>query len=385
MIRGEKTIEPGISFDLEAIAPRERMLFFDIETTGLSAGKSHIYLIGMLHFDGEAWKLLQYFAEDPLEEEQLLEAFFALVREKKKNGRLFLISYNGDGFDLPFIKKCVSQYRLPWDLGGIVSLDLLKKFRPYRRLAGLSDCKLKTVEKLCGIEREDKFSGAELIEVYREYLRLKHIPEGFLDDNAYNRALADKLLYTLLLHNAEDVTAMPPLLSVMAYELMFRGGLSVEAPEELHAGGKHLLDLKARLPMPLPSEYEYEDEHYVLYAGGDRLELVVTLYEGELRYFFDDYKNYYYLPEEDYAIHKSVGSFVAPSARRQATASSCYQKKQGIFLPEKEALFTPVFYRSTKNGEKYAAYEAGMLQDEADAGRYLRSVLCALTGVSAPH
>lgn len=54
---------------------------------------------------------------------------------------------------------------------------------------------------------------------------------------------------------------------------------------------------------------------------------------GEFRHFYKDYKNYYYLPAEDTAYHKSVSSFVDKSARIQATASTAYTKKTGDFVP----------------------------------------------------
>ena len=51
----------------------------------------------------------------------------------------------------------------------------------------------------------------------------------------------------------------------------------------------------------------------------------------------------YYLPEEDTAIHKSVASFVGSSHRKKATAKTCYTKRSGTFLPQKDIWFTPVF------------------------------------------
>ena len=66
-------------------------------------------------------------------------------------------------------------------------------------------------------------------------------------------------------------------------------------------------------------------------------------FTGELKTFFKDYKDYYYLPAEDTAIHKSVGEFVDKKARVQATARTAYIKKTGSFLPvydDSDAIFT---------------------------------------------
>ncbi len=44
----------------------------------------------------------------------------------------------------------------------------------------------------------------------------------------------------------------------------------------------------------------------------NKTKIKMPLYEGTLLYFYPDYKNYYYLPFEDEAIHKSL-STRAPS------------------------------------------------------------------------
>ena len=87
--------------------------------------------------------------------------------------------------------------------------------------------------------------------------------------------------------------------------------------------------------------------------------LKLPLYHGTLKFFFPDYKNYYYLPVEDTAIHKSVAAFVDSSYRKKATASTCYTKKEGTFLPDLSAIkkqekepaksIYPVFFHQYKD------------------------------------
>ena len=38
--------------------------------------------------------------------------------------------------------------------------------------------------------------------------------------------------------------------------------------------------------------------------------LLVIIYQGELKHFYPNYREYYYLPHEDRAIHKSVALYV---------------------------------------------------------------------------
>ncbi len=347
MIIHEMFLEKEPEYPFELLAPRERILFFDIETTGLSAKNASLYLIGAVYYEEGRWKLKQFFAESMYDEPKLLESFFRLLSEKKKAGRIFLVSYNGEGFDIPFLNNCVRQYGLPYDMKDAFSIDLFKKIKPFRKLLGLCDCKLKTVEKLCGIFREDKYSGGELIYVYEEYLRLSALDPESCENNENNRLLKEELLRVLLLHNAEDIMDMPQLMGILGYDGLLSGAFRIT--ESLVAD--RVWDIHAELENPLPKSIYLETPEYVLSVSEENekeLNLAVSLYEGELKSFYADYKNYYYLPAEDYAIHKSVGEFVDRKARRQATAKTCYQRVPGTFVPEPEAIFAPMFYKDYK-------------------------------------
>lgn len=56
------------------------------------------------------------------------------------------------------------------------------------------------------------------------------------------------------------------------------------------------------------------------------------VHHGSLRHYFADYKNYYYLPEEQTIIHKSLGSCVDPDHREKATKQNCYLEKTCHYL-----------------------------------------------------
>ncbi|MDE7206671.1 MAG: hypothetical protein K2N90_05860, partial [Lachnospiraceae bacterium] len=65
------------------------------------------------------------------------------------------------------------------------------------------------------------------------------------------------------------------------------------------------------------------------------------------------YKDYYYLPKEDIAIHKSVAAFVDKNYREQAKASNCYTRKVSSYLPQWDVVFTPFFKRSYEDKELF--------------------------------
>ena len=79
------------------------------------------------------------------------------------------------------------------------------------------------------------------------------------------------------------------------------------------------------------------------------MELSIRVYKGTLKYYYPNYKDYYYLIYEDTAIHKSVGEFVDKDARIKATKETCYTKKDGTFLPQPADIWVPEFKTSCKD------------------------------------
>lgn len=497
MIRIEKVLTQPVPSDIYTIGAPEDVLFFDIETTGLSARSAGLYLIGVLTYtvatsiaeesntasssdeaqisaipsahraanaptsstaspDTSApeaaghWTLLQYFCEDVADEPAVLQAFFELLRTKK-----ILISYNGDGFDIPFLRHMVEQYGLHaprphhstaprdrvdcldtdsstiadtrplYSFDTVESFDLFKKFRPLKHLLGLSDLKLKSCERFLGIDREDRFTGGELIEVYFEWQKTK----------------APALLDTLLLHNAEDIANLPNLLPLLRYRSLPHSNFQLRAHERLQDGTTPLVHLSFTLLSPmspsahapvendthevtearrlhctdagendtrevmagrrqhcidtgengtreatddrrqhwpaltLPRPMDLRGDFWALHAEGSAVELYVQLFEGERKLFFADFEHYYYLPAEDQVIHQSLAEFVDRSARKKACARNCYQRVSGCFLPECSEVYTPALRAEYRDKLRYAQYSDTLFDDEAKAVAYLKSFL----------
>lgn len=401
MIRIEKTLTQPVPSDIYTIGAPEDVLFFDIETTGLSARSAGLYLIGMLTYTDKNWTLLQFFCEDVADEPAVLQAFFELLRTKKT-----LISYNGDGFDIPFLRHMLEQYGLPYSFDAVESFDLFKKFRPLKRLLNLPDLKLKSCERFLGIDREDRFTGGELIEVYFEWQKTK-VPA---------------LLDTLLLHNAEDIANLPNLLPLLRYRALPHSDFQLRAHERLQDAGTLLVHLSFTLlsPMPpsahtpaendtremtderglhcpdagvngarevmdhrrqhwtalaLPRPMDLKGDFWALHAEGSAVELYVQLFEGERKLFFADFEHYYYLPAEDQVIHQSLAEFVDRSARKKACARNCYQRVSGCFLPECSEVYTPALQAEYRDKLRYAQYSDALFDDAAKAATYLKSFL----------
>ena len=319
----------------------EDTLLYDIETTGLNPKSSQLYLLGILLFHKENIELIQYFAESVLDEEEILEQFFQLCKAKK-----VLISFNGEGFDNRFVESMAKSYgKLPLHLN-LKQLDLFKLIRKRKKFYGLESCSLKSCERFLGIHREDRCSGGELISVYQEYLQDK-------DSEKKNM---------LLLHNREDIQNLPALFSFLAYENIFQGNVHFQRAEllvrdemkekndnhqkdnslqikDLELGERQnsrtteKLCLRFSLPSSVPVPLTLTPKNFLLEIKETSLCLTVPLYQGELCYFFKDYKDYEFIPSEDRVVHKSLAAMYPKEMREKAKASTAYQKMKTSFLP----------------------------------------------------
>ena len=110
-----------------------------------------------------------------------------------------------------------------------------------------------------------------------------------------------------------------------------------------------MLDLCFESPCSVPVGFEAENGLVNMSLEKNLLKFRIELYEGELKFFYPNYKDYFYLPLEDTAVHKSVGEFVDKSARVRATAKTCYTRKNGLFVPQFEPLWEPALKRELKD------------------------------------
>lgn len=148
---------------------KNKLCFIDIETTGLSRKFNAIYLIGLLYFEDDKWKLLQIFADTLDEEEKLLRDFSNIISKYSQ-----IVTYNGDSFDIPFINYRLEKYGIDFKISEEYSLDLYIFVKENRQFLDLENLKLKTLERYLGIYRDDIYSGKDCIDFYLEYTMTKN-------------------------------------------------------------------------------------------------------------------------------------------------------------------------------------------------------------------
>ncbi|MBR0374475.1 MAG: ribonuclease H-like domain-containing protein [Mogibacterium sp.] len=190
-------------YDLPALsAPAYRQYFgglvpcvYDIETSGLSGNTSKVILTALLVPTDCGVRVTQFLAEDHFEEDQVLIATLALLREQSVD---YLVTYNGHSFDVPFTNQRLDALCL----SGALDLYDLDLYRFLKRRTVLPDeldsMRQKSVEAYYGIAswRKDTISGRESVSLYNQY--------------ALNGSgMLEKVILT---HNREDVLQLYRLL-----------------------------------------------------------------------------------------------------------------------------------------------------------------------------
>lgn len=385
----EKKLEAVLSYPFHQQYSINEILFFDIETTGLSSKMSYLYLIGCVYFKEGVPHLIQWFADGIEDEKELLHHFFSFMENYK-----VLIHYNGSGFDIPYLQAKCKRYLLNYSFDTITSIDIYKELLPLKKILPTENLKQRSVEEFIGIHREDVFTGGDLIGVYGQYVGIKRYETLSANNSKYNvkqdsglpsaaTSSSDALLYVLLLHNAEDLQGLLKISSMLAYRDLAHGQISYTSYIQEEDNLSLLFELKTSLPQPMNisktlslGDFEQINTHdYIVYCSieGTQGRVTIPYYYGVMKHYFANYKDYYYLPMEDTAIHKSVAEYVEKEYRKKATKETCYVKKEGLFLPQIDMTFTPEFQFGPK--DKLSWFDPTVLTNSTELKNELSNYL----------
>ena len=290
----------------------EDTLFFDIECTGLSPRKSFIYLIGYATRVGNTITITQLLAKNESEEIEIIEEF-----EKVMEGYSKLLGFNSTRFDESFIVERCRKYSFNTKIKSKHHIDMYLRSTKARCLLDLPNYKQKTIEEFLGLHRDDKYNGGELIPVYQHYSLTG-------DEESKN---------LILLHNYEDVKGMIFITDILAYPEL----LTTDLRYLNHSVDNSKLRFEIEIDLELPNQISKQRDYGLYIVRNNRIYVTLNLFEGELFTFLPDFKNYYYIINEDIIIPKAIGESMDKSCRRPAKRSDCKIKKEGQFLalPEK--------------------------------------------------
>ncbi|MEO8481457.1 MAG: ribonuclease H-like domain-containing protein [Acidobacteriota bacterium] len=168
-----------------------RVVFFDIETTGLSGGAGTLaFLAGCGWFEESGdFTVRQFFLVGPSGERPMLEALGRIFDEAS-----MLVTYNGRTFDVPFMETRWAFHRREAPTGDLAHFDMLP---PARRLWSRREmmtpddegCSLGALERrVLGFHRSGDVPGFEIPGRYFQFLRTgdPSLVEGVLDHNRHD-------------------------------------------------------------------------------------------------------------------------------------------------------------------------------------------------------
>ena len=171
---------------------REGIVFLDTETTGIQGGTGMCpFLVGLGHFTGDEFQMLQYFIRDFDEEPSMLFALGELLSQFE-----LVVTYNGAAFDIPLLETRFALARLDCPFSGRMShFDLLFTARRLWR-NGHGSCRLTALEgEMISFLRGPDVPGSMIPRAYFDYVQQRPAPA----------------LRQVFTHNVHDVVSLAAL------------------------------------------------------------------------------------------------------------------------------------------------------------------------------
>ncbi|MBR4344733.1 MAG: ribonuclease H-like domain-containing protein [Lachnospiraceae bacterium] len=327
----------------------DKLLIFDIETTSFEAANGCIFLIGTAFLSGGRLKVRQFFSEDITEELLVIKSFLDMAENYEK-----VLSYKGENFDIPYISGRIEQIRKNGQIQNnigpefseifqkiqhlrIKSSDIFSFIKPIKAPLGFVSTKLNYLRKLMGQEFTEKISGENICHFYVKFLaenkinRLKAInclsenvglipdyePKTLSDDLAHLYPISnDSFLQDMLSSNQDNLEAVIYLCRLGLLFSVQKGDFSCFVNKQEENG-----EISSIV-------FNYD----IGCIGKYTLKISLDVKDASLKLFFSNYRDYFYFPEEDSAVHKSVASFTSSDSRKKATPQTAYIKVKGSFL-----------------------------------------------------
>ncbi len=202
----------------------EEFAFVDTETTGLGLGTGvYTFMVGIGRFEGDHFRLVQFFLREPGEETAQLAAIEEFLAPCKA-----WVSFNGKAFDIPLINNRYIINGWPIPLKDAPHIDLLHLARRLWK-ARLPSRTLGDLEvKILGANRtQQDVPGWMVADLYFDYLHTRDA----------------RPLLGVFYHNEMDVVSLAALLAHMADMLADPLGNHIEHGPDILAIGKLYADL----------------------------------------------------------------------------------------------------------------------------------------------
>ncbi len=348
-------------YPIERICDPAKALFIDIETTGLKKEDTSLYLIGCGYYTDEGFMTRLIFADASEEEADVLKTFYDMLK-----GFTHLFHFNGLKFDIPYLTYKAGIYDMPALFDGLTQIDIYKLCKPLRYLLFPESMRQKSIEDFLAIKRQDMYNGGELIQVYKDYE-----VSGSMSD-----------LEKLITHNREDVLGMHLIMPILYYldlkdaPLSFTGyRINTYTDYNLASREEVIFDFTFDLDLPRSFVAKTETMYVKLNSEKKTVSIRLPIITDDMKVFFDDYRQYCYLPEEDTAVLAQIAHTLPKERYKKATRQTCYRKVTGRFVKQPSELFTPSLRTEYKDKRRYFLFPDSFKKETADEfGRQLINI-----------
>jgi uncharacterized protein YprB with RNaseH-like and TPR domain len=220
-------IWPKLSLLEPSVVPG-RLLFVDLETTGLAGGAgTYAFLVGCAWFEppspaasasqGPCFRIRQFLLTSHAAERALLDGV-----GEAADAASGVVTYNGKSFDLPLIETRFLYHRMETPFAGVPHVDMLHPARRLWRSDSEDGGRLATMEEtLLGHVRDDDVPGFEIPARYFHYVR----------------TLDARPLHAVLEHNRLDLLALA-MLTARAAQLLEEGVAATRTAREAFGLGR---------------------------------------------------------------------------------------------------------------------------------------------------
>lgn len=244
------------------------VFFFHTITTGHYWRNSKIIELSLLHLNSnKRWILEKWSLEKESDEYDMLKDFC-----DKLNTASCLIGFNSNSFHIPYLNNKCKAYDLPNPLVNKRQIDLLKILKPI---------------------------GKQL-----------HISTK-LNDLRILLNLPDEL---------SEVECVAASTALFLYQDIFRGNFFVDQAKII---GDELL-FSCKTETLFPASIRIHDEEFYLIGDNNDLKIKVKTESAHVKLYYQNYKDYYYIMDENIIIHKSLADTISKDKKRKAKPEECF-------------------------------------------------------------
>ena len=253
---------------------KESWCLVDIETEGRFWRTSRLLAARVITY-GSPLEEYEWIAERESDEYDILSELAQVLMRSS-----CIMTFNGDSFDLPHLRKKYQAYMAQDPTKGKKTLDLMRALMPYKFMFELQSYRL-----------------ADYLSLFHGKYDIRNDAEGAL--------LVSSLLELSNLFTLPDTSCEAGML-------------------EQEGESKKIFRAKWKTPDEMPIEIEIFDEVFHLTSCGSYVRLEITCDGSVLRRYYIDYENYDFLLAEGYAAHRSLTAYVAADRKEKAVRTNCF-------------------------------------------------------------